>query len=229
MTDENSESSYITEVTEFYCSLAGTVAMLSSEDQHLLMKWKSEGISRQDVLLGIKRAFESGAGTGRLKISGCRRFVEECSVRSRHIARREDAGVPNQNPEAGVHSSILKLSLNLQRALKNADDGNVRKSLENAIRAVSKRAPSGADVWEFFQSLNRQICDDLMSGFEPARLESIRRRALETVLSSGRDFINTKERDRVTAACVDDLIIREAGLGDLFSLSDEVEGDGKVR
>ncbi len=49
------------------------------------------------------------------------------------------------------------------------------------------------------------------------------------MVDSGRSFINEDEKNRVLTACMDDLIMREAGLAGLFSHSNEAEEDEKLR
>lgn len=218
MTDTDSESSYIREVTDYFCALAGRVAIISSEDEHLLMKWRRDGISKQDVLMGIRKAFEGG-GMKRVKISACSRFVEErLSGPSPTVAPGGHTG------RAGVHSVLSAVSVNMTNALAQTRDPKVAECIRAAHGTLSQSATS-PDVWDLLKRARRQMCEDLMAAFEPARRERIMSAARETVLSSGRKFINEDERQKVLTACTDDLVMGEVGFEGMFSLSGE-EGDG---
>lgn len=219
MSDTDSESSYIREVTDYFCALAGRVAMISSEDEHLLMKWRRDGISKQDVLTGIKKAFEGG-GVKRMRISACSRFVEE------RLTASPSAAPPDRQAErAGVHSVLSAVSVNMTNVLAQTRDPNIAECLRAAHKTFSQSAPETPDVWDLLKQTRRQMCEDLMAVFEPSRRERIVSAARETVFSSGRKFINEDEEQKVLTACVDDLVMREAGFEGLFSLSGE-EGDG---
>ena len=218
MSDTESESSYIREVTDYFCALAGRVPMISSEDEHLLMKWRRDGISKQDVLTGIKKAFEGG-GMKRMRISACSRFVEE------RAGGFSPAASGGQGERAGVHSVLSAVSVNMTNALAQTRDPKIAECLRAAHKNFSRSAPEAPDLWDLLKRTRKRMCEDLMAAFEPSRRERIVSAVREEVFSSGRRFINEDERRRVLNACIDDLVMREAGLEGLFSLSGE-EDDG---
>ncbi|MCY3972901.1 MAG: hypothetical protein OXF52_01625 [Candidatus Dadabacteria bacterium] len=218
MSDTDSESSYIREVTKYFCDLAGRAPMISSEDEHLLMKWRRDGISKQDVLTGIKKAFEGG-GVKRMRISSCSRFVEERAGGSPSVAPG------GQAERAGVHSVLSAVSVNMTNVLAQTRDPKIAECLKAAHKTFSQSAPEAPDVWDLLKQTRRQMCEDLIAVFEPSRRERILSAARETVFSPGRKFINEGEERKVLTACVDDLVMREAGFEGMFSLSGE-ESDG---
>ncbi len=228
MTDTQSESSYIREITDYFCSLAGKVAIISSEETQILVKWKREGIPKQDVLRGIKKAFESGSMPAKVKISGCRRFVEECFHKSRSQTAVSGT-VPGGRPfEVDTHSIIQTVSRNIGSAARKADDENVRKCLEKAGETLAGLAGGESDVDGFLKTLRRRVCGELIAGFDSARAGRVKKHARE-MFPPGRNFINEEERARVFTDFMDDLIMREAGIAGLFSPVNEVEEDGEMR
>lgn len=228
MTDVQSESSYIREITDYFCSLAGRVAIISSEETQILMKWRREGVPKQDVLMGIRKAFESGPGSAKFRISGCAGFVEECFRASRSRAAASEPDSRKRPAETGVHSLIRVISLNIGKAAANAGDKNVRDCLNRAGESLASFAGGAGDFYDFLGALRRRTCGELMAGFDSERAGRLKSRALE-MTSSGRKFINEREKNKAFSACLDYLILREAGLHDPFSPAEEVGKYGKVR
>ncbi len=165
MTDTQSESSYIREITDYFCNLAGKVAIISSEETQLLMKWKREGVPKQDVLLGIKRAFETGSRPAMMRISGCSRFVEERFYKSRLKTAASQTGLSKRPRETGVHSAVGRISLKMGEAAAKAEDASVRECLKRAAGALAGFAGEGEDIGGFAEKLRRRMCKDLLARF----------------------------------------------------------------
>lgn len=223
MTDAQSESSYIREITDYYCSLAGKAGIISSEDAQVLINWKREGIPKQDVLLGIKKAFQSGYKPAMMRISGCSRFVEERFHQSRLSAGFSKTGSRKRPGEINIHSIIGAVSLKLSKAASETEDANTKNCLKKAVKILADSG-KGDDIYGFLQAFRRQLCDELIAAFGSVRASCIENRAREIVPPGG-SFINEEERSKAFTACMDDLIMKEVGLEDMFSLSDESEDD----
>lgn len=209
MTDTDSDSAYIREVTDYFCALAGTVSMISSQDEHLLMRWRRDGISKQDVLMGIKKAFETGAGMKKIKISSCSKFVEErLAVAPLHSASGRE-----------VHSAITAVSVSMAKALSRTTDTNVCECIKRAHASFADSAGGAEDLWGLLKRTRSGLCEDLMGIMEPGRADAIRVSAREK--ADVRKFINDRERKKAVEAYVEEFVMRESGLEDLFSLSGE--------
>ncbi len=223
MTDLISESSYMREIKDYFCSLVGR-AIISSEDDYLLIQWKREGVPKRDVLLGIKKAFENSSRPERLRISGCSRFVEESFIKSRSLAGGISKVSSRQMPpEQFVHSVIAAVSRNVRKALAREKDDNVKRCLEKASKQLSRAGVKANSVGDFLETLRDRMCRELVAGFDLERTERVNKQAREAV--SGRSFINKGDRKKALAGCLNEIIMRESGLDGLFSSANGMESE----
>ncbi|WP_462137419.1 hypothetical protein [Candidatus Mycalebacterium sp.] len=204
-------ASYIREITAYFCSLTGKAGIISSEDKHTLMELRSEGVSKEDVFLGIKEALRTTAREPkRLTITQCVRFIRS----------RGGAEELSQPALTQTHSTIVQVSRKIAAAIEQTDSENVKACLQNAQKKLSVSASRQEGVAEFLEILREQVCAELITGFDSALAESIKNRASETIASSGRNFINENEKNKALSAFINDLVIKETGMEKLFFLED---------
>ncbi len=206
---------YTKEIKNYFRSLSGGALIISSEDEHTLLKWKKEGISKQDVLVGIKKAFQNNNGK-RLTISGCGDFVER-RFRKLHRADGKKPGSQNKS-DAEAHSIALRVFRNISSAMENTDDANIKKCLEKAGGIFLNDAPGSKNIGDSIGKIRRQTCAELLDLLPVEGAENIKKRAEQTVSSSGRTFINEEERKKALETFIDKLIIKEAGLEGVFDI-----------
>ncbi|QMU56380.1 MAG: hypothetical protein GKS04_04375 [Candidatus Mycalebacterium zealandia] len=206
-----SDAAYIREITDYFCSLTGKAGIISSEDKYTILELRSNGVSKEDVFLGIKEALKTTVREPKkLTITQCARFI-----RSHGGAEKPRRSAPTE-----THSAIVQISRKLAAAIEQTDNENVKTCLQNAQKKLSNPASRREGVVEFLEALREQVCAELIMGFDSALAERIKHRAGETIASSGRNFINENEKNKALAAFINDLVIKETGMQKLFSLED---------
>ena len=81
-------SSIIKEIEQYFLNLSQKGIMLSSRDYHIITDWIEKGLTKEQILLGIRNTFHSKDRARIRNLSDCSEFVEVYGSENNKTVRR---------------------------------------------------------------------------------------------------------------------------------------------
>ena len=107
---------YFTDIEHHFATKRGTPFVLSAKDWHLMKRWHDDGIPLPVIIEAIDTVFEKNETSGRKKVisslSYCKHAVKELWDERKELAVGEEAGTPEESPDAALEALAVELESN---------------------------------------------------------------------------------------------------------------------
>ena len=194
----NTSDNTIKEIEQYFLGLSGKGIMLSSMDYHIISGWIEKGLSRDQILTGIRNAFQS---QDIRKIADCVIYVE---------SEKEDRSekLPENKVKSSDNSDYLTSIINNFNDLVSSNVGSsISDFYSNYGDEIKKLINTGGD--QLFTLINK-LEDRFFEEF-PCHLSSDDFKNYQTqinnFLSSRNDYINEKSKNKALNNFSKNLII----------------------
>ena len=186
----NNTSTILKDVERFYLSLSKKGIMLSSKDYHLISEWIESGISKEQILKGIRKTFESKDNNRIRGLSDCTEFVEIGTKKEESKTNKPDTTVSSENDYlVGILSNFSKIIENSHNDITTEFIKTINDELRKLINGKSEDMFSGINQLEeqFFKQLPDYLSSDQLENYK---------KELNQFLSSGEEYINEKSKNK---------------------------------
>jgi len=186
----NNSSTFIKDIEQFFLNLSQKGIMVSSRDYHLITEWMEKGITKEQILSGIRNAFQNKDIKRIRSLADCSEFVElEDGTHDSTNDERIKTSPENNNYFVQVIANFKKLT--------NRENNQELSNFFNVFSDKVKYLINSSDN-EIFQQINN-LEDKFFEEF-PKHLNNNESQNYQSKLinfiSSGNDYINEKAKKK---------------------------------
>jgi len=168
--------------------------MLSSRDYHLITEWIDKGITKEQILKGIRNTFESKDNKKIRNLSDCNEFVELSIVENETKIKTNISKNADINPDN--NSYLLQLLNNFNKLIQNNTKYELNNFYENINDRLKHFINNNND--EMYSNINK-LEEEFFLKF-PDHLNSQDMKNYKTELkdfiNNGNNYINEKSKNR---------------------------------
>jgi len=186
----NNSSTFIKDIEQFFLNLSQKGIMLSSRDYHLVMKWMEKGITKEQILSGIRNAFQIKDIKRIRSLDDCREFVElEDGTHETTNDKKIKTSPEYNNYFVQVIANFKKLTdrENNQKLLNffNVFNDKVKYLINSNDNEIFQQINSLED--KFFDKFPKYLNKNESQNYQSE---------LKNFISSGNDYINEKAKNK---------------------------------
>ena len=190
----NTSHNIIKEIEKYYLDISQKGIMLSSQDYHLITEWIEKGISKEQILKGIRTAFESKDIKKIRNLSDCSQFIELFLIKKEPEINTIKSDNLKTNPD---NSSYLLQILN---KFNNLMENNSKPELNDYFIKINNKLKYfiNSNEDEIFSNINKleeeffQKLPEHMNSQD----KTIYKTELNNFINSKNDYINEKSKNR---------------------------------
>ena len=182
-----SSDNTIKEVEQYFLGLSGRGIMLSSMDYHIISGWIEKGLSKQQILTGIRNAFQS---QNIRNIADCVKYVEsEKEDRSEMFTKK--------NEESSDSSDYLTSIINNFNDLVSSTPGiSISDFYSKYSDELKKLINTGGDqIFTLINKLEDRFFKELPGHLSQEDFKNYQTQ-INNFLSSRNDYINEKSKNK---------------------------------
>ena len=183
----NTSDNTIKEIEQYFLSLSGRGIMLSSMDYYIISGWIEKGLSREQILTGIRNAFQS---QNIRKIADCVKYVE-----SEKEDRSEE--FPKNNEKSSGNSDYLTTIINNFNDLVSSNTGSgISDFYSNYSDEIKKLINTGGNqLFSMINKLEDRFFEEFPGQLSPHDLRNYKTQ-INNFLNSRNDYINEKSKNK---------------------------------
>ena len=190
----NTSHNIIKEIEKYYLDISQKGIMLSSQDYHLITEWIEKGISKEQILKGIRTAFENKNTKKIRNLSDCSQYVEIFLRNKESDIKTIKSDNLKTNPN---NSSYLLQILN---KFNNLMENNSKPELNDYFIKINDKLKYfiNSKDDEIFSNINKLEEEFFQKLPEHMNSEdkTIFKTELNTFINSKNDYINEKSKNR---------------------------------
>ena len=201
----NTTHTIIKDIEKYFLDLSQKGIMLSSRDYHLITVWIEKGISKEDILKGIRKTFQSKDIKKIRNLSDCSEFVELSKSKKDPKLKTNKTKITEINPDNDNY--LLQILSNFNNLIQN----NSKPELNDFYKRINDKLKYfiNNNNDEIFSNINK-LEEEFFLNF-PEKLNTkdlkIFKTELNNFINSGNDYINEKSKNRALNKHSKNLII----------------------
>ena len=190
----NTSHNIIKDIEKYFLDISKKGIMLSSRDYHIITEWVEKGISKEQILKGIRTAFENKDANRIRNLSDCSQYVELYISKKETEIKTINSDNIKTNPD---NSSYL---LQILSKFNNLIENNSKPELNDYFVKINDKLKFfiNSNNDEIFSNINK-LEEEFFQKL-PEHMNSKDKTIFETeinkFLNSNNDYINEKSKNR---------------------------------
>lgn len=186
----NTTSTNIKEIEQYFLTLSRKGIMLSSKDYNLITDWIEKGISKEQILTGIRNTFNSKDIKRIRSLQDCIEYVESTEIKKETT--------PSKSPKISSDNNnyLVGILNNFNNLIKDSSNPDSITFLQNINEKLKSFINSNNE--EMFSNINR-LEEEFFQNY-PQHINSNDKKYYESeiniFINSGHDYINEKAKNK---------------------------------
>ena len=194
-------SSIIKEIEQYFLNLSQKGIMLSSRDYHIITEWIEKGLTKEQILQGIRNTFNNKDRSRIRNLSDCTEFVEVYGKENKKES--EDTNV--------VNSESTDYLVHIINNFNTLISSQSNKGVLDYINEYSEKLKyfinnSKEDLFSDINDLEEQFFKNFPTALDQSELNVFESKKNEFI-TSGKDYINEKAKNKALNNFTKNLII----------------------
>ena len=183
-------STIIKDIEQYFLNLSQKGIMLSSRDYHLITEWIEKGISKEQILTGIRNTFQSKDIKRIRNLYDCSELVERSSEKKETVATKTVQLNPDNN------NYLVQILNNFNNLIQN----NSKSEFNNFYVIINDKLKHfiNSNNDEMFSNINK-LEEEFFLKFPKhlnAQDKANFKAELNNFINSGNDYINEKTKNK---------------------------------
>ncbi|MEE9193972.1 MAG: hypothetical protein V3U21_05495 [Thermodesulfobacteriota bacterium] len=183
-------STIIKDIEQYFLNLSQKGIMLSSRDYHLITEWIEKGISKEQILKGIRDTFQSKDIKRIRNLYDCSELVERSSKKKETIATKTVQLNPDNN------NYLVQILNNFNNLIQN----NSKSELNNFYVIINDKLKHfiNSNNDEMFSNINKLEEEFFLKFPEHLNAQDMTnfKAEINNFINSGNDYINEKSKNK---------------------------------
>ena len=183
-------STIIKDIEQYFLNLSQKGIMLSSRDYHLITEWIEKGISKEQILKGIRDTFQSKDIKRIRNLYDCSEMVERSSEKKETVATKTVQLNPDNN------NYLVQILNNFNNLIQN----NSKSELNNFYVIINDKLKHfiNSNNDEMFSNINKLEEEFFLKFPEHVNVQDKAnfKAEINNFINSGNDYINEKSKNK---------------------------------
>lgn len=209
------KNSYISDIQNYFLSLAGRGIMISPRDYDLIVRWKRGGVPREVVYKGISKAIENLKRKGGSQLP---RSLSECASSIEEEIRDYQSGRESKsNVELGRSDVIEKIARRLAAVIMSEKREKIRQYYIEIRKKVLELTYSDEDIFKALENIEEISYETFFQTLPKGEKERIEQMA-EGMIDKKREHLMTERAHRQSILSFrNEILKRDYKLNNVFS------------
>jgi len=183
-------STIIKDIEQYFLNLSQKGIMLSSRDYHLITEWIEKGISKEQILKGIRDTFQSKDIKRIRNLFDCSELVERSSEKKETVVTKTVQLNPDNN------NYLVQILNNFNNLIRNNSKSEFNNFYEIIYDKLKHFVNSNND--EMFSNINKLEEEFFLKFPEHLNAQDMAnfKAELNNFINSGNDYINEKTKNK---------------------------------
>ncbi len=187
-------STIIKDIEQYFLNLSQKGIMLSSRDYHLITEWIEKGISKEQILKGIRDTFQSKDIKRIRNLFDCSELVELSLTKKEARIKQIVSRITEVNPDNNNY--LVQILNNFNNLIQN----NSKSELNNFYVIINDKLKHfiNSNNDEMFSNINKLEEEFFLKFPEHLNAQDIAnfKAEINNFINSGNDYINEKSKNK---------------------------------
>ena len=183
-------STIIKDIEQYFLNLSQKGIMLSSRDYHLITEWIEKGISKEQILTGIRNTFQTKDINRIRNLYDCSELVERSSEKKETVVTKTVQFNPDNN------NYLVQILNNFNNLIQN----NSKSELNNFYEIINDKLKHfiNSNNDEMFSNINKLEEEFFLKfpGHVNVQDKANFKAEINNFINSGNDYINEKSKNK---------------------------------